>query len=74
MEGLVTIVNALDCFFKEELEKGWHRNRHGIPFYRFRFPRENVLEKLTSPCSFEFNRMDPWRQHYWEVEELPRRS
>jgi hypothetical protein len=53
-------------FSPQELARGWHRNRYGIPATSYRFPAPETLEWLESPQSCTFNRSAPRLKHYWD--------
>lgn len=53
-------------FSAQELARGWHRNRHGIPKENYAFPAPDTLKILESPESFAFNRSAPQKKHYWD--------
>lgn len=55
-------------FAADELGKGWHRNRVGIPLACWSFPAKNRLECLPSAASRDFFTGRPWKKHYWQTE------
>ncbi len=59
------------AFSKEELAKGWHRNRVGQPPDAYDFPPMESLKHLPDPASRRFDTSDPKRRHYWQWPRSP---
>ncbi len=53
-------------FSEDELARGWHVNRHGVPRANYRFPPPESLECLSRSDSFALSRSHPRAKHYWE--------
>lgn len=54
-------------FSEQELQRGWHRSRHGFPRQNYTFPAVDKLEMLQRPDSFSLSRARPWPRHYWQT-------
>jgi glycosyltransferase involved in cell wall biosynthesis len=52
-------------FSPKELSRGWHGNRHAMPFTRFTFPSLTQLDRLAAPEDRNLSRAHPRKQHYW---------
>ena len=53
-------------FSKEEITKGWHRNRLKIESDKLIFPDRENLEVLMPSKPYHFVTSNPWEKHYWE--------
>ncbi|MEZ5048001.1 MAG: hypothetical protein R2831_13535 [Chitinophagaceae bacterium] len=53
-------------FATAELQRGWHRNRHGFQPEDFMFPPLSALERMGDVGSVALSRERPRRSHYWE--------
>jgi glycosyltransferase involved in cell wall biosynthesis len=53
-------------FRPEELSRGWHDNRHGIPSVQFSFPPLSRLEHLGAPEDRNLSRANVHKLHYWQ--------
>jgi glycosyltransferase involved in cell wall biosynthesis len=53
-------------FKAEEVSRGWHSNRHAMPFENFAFPPEADLECLASPDARLLSRDRAHKKHYWQ--------
>lgn len=53
-------------FSSKELERGWHRSRHGYHRRNYTFPPIDELETLERPDSFALSRARPWPLNYYQ--------
>ncbi len=58
-------------FSTVEVIYGWHGDRIGYPPEAYDFPSCNLLHRLNSPESREFDRSNPQKTHYWEWSTAP---
>lgn len=56
-------------FATTDLARGFHSNRVNQPDKAFRFPPVSRLKALKSPHDHQFERDDPWRVHYWQLDQ-----
>lgn len=64
-----TLKYAKRKFSEIDLSKGWHRNRLNFPA-QVSFPLAGSLQKLSTYSSKDFVKNNPWKKHFWEINQV----